>query len=309
MANPQSAIVIDNLSKRYHKDGPWAVHKLNLDVHLGEVFGFLGPNGAGKSTTIRMLMGAISPTSGQATISGHDVTASSRTAHRQVGYLAADMPMDNELTGRQYLHYLASIRGNVDWKHVEKLVHQLECNLQAKIGQLSRGNRQKIALVAALMHNPQLLILDEPTSGLDPLMQNQFNQLIGKRRAQGQTTFVSSHVLSEVQSICDRVGFIRAGKLVDVRPLDELMSQAFKKVRLTSRAINLERRLRTMKGLTNLEVQGHTYHFRLKDHLPQLLSLLQSIKPTDVAIEDANLDDLFMHYYGSSTKARRATDV
>ena len=203
------ALSFDHVSKKYGSSR--GVQKLNFKVDQGEVFGFLGPNGAGKTTTIRMILDFIHTTQGSIKVLGLDSHNEAVAIHKRVGYLSGDMEMDRRLTGRQYLEFVANVRGNVAWSEVQKLVDRLECQTDKKIAYLSRGNKQKIGLVAALMHNPDLLILDEPTSGLDPLIQAEFQKIIREHRAQGKTAFISSHVMSEVEEVCDHIGFIREG--------------------------------------------------------------------------------------------------
>lgn len=213
----QPAIEIKNLTKYYDK--LHGIDDITLEVRKGEIFGFLGPNGAGKSTTINTILDILRPKSGTISILGvshRDV----KKSHRLLGYLATDMETDPSLTGKQYLSFAASLQGDVDKAHVNELATRLKADLSIRIRHLSRGNRQKIGLIAALMHNPEVLILDEPTSGLDPLIQSEFYTILREHQQAGKTTFMSSHVLSEVQEVCNRVGFIKDGKLVQVSDLD-----------------------------------------------------------------------------------------
>ncbi len=221
-ASPTAAIDIRHLSKQYAGSAERALDDLTLQVNPGEVYGFLGPNGAGKSTTIRLLVNFIQPTAGSATVGGHDVVTASIAVRRHLGYLAGDVPIYPKLTGHQYLGYLGALRGGSYAKKIKQLATRLDADLNKKMGDLSRGNRQKIGIIQAFMHEPDIYILDEPTSGLDPLMQEVFYQLVNQAKAQGAAIFMSSHILSEVQKVCDRVGIIKAGRLVREQTLAEL---------------------------------------------------------------------------------------
>ena len=187
---------------------------INLEVGAGEVFGYLGPNGAGKTTTIRTLLDLIRPTSGDALLFGLDSRANSREVRGRTGYLPGEMTLYDRLTGREVLTYTANLRGGVDWGFVDELAERLDSDLSRPVRTLSRGNRQKLGLIQAFMHRPELIIMDEPSSGLDPLLQREFHRMVDEVREDGRTVFVSSHILPEVERICDRVGIIRRGKLV-----------------------------------------------------------------------------------------------
>ncbi|MEO8785356.1 MAG: ABC transporter ATP-binding protein [Candidatus Saccharimonadales bacterium] len=291
---PVPAITLNQVTKKYGSSR--GVQDIDLEVQQGQIFGFLGPNGAGKTTTIRLLLDFIRPSSGKINILGLDSKHDAINIRRRVGYLAGDMEMDHRLTGRQYLEFCANLRGDVPWSNIQKLVDRFGCQTDKKLSQLSRGNKQKVGLVAALMHDPDLLILDEPTSGLDPLVQAEFQQVILDHRRRGKTAFISSHVLSEIQQLCDQVGFIRDGQLVDVQPLRDLEAKAFKKVRLTlSRASH--KALQGVPGLTDIQIDGHQVNCKINGNYRGLLQALAKLPVKDLTIEDADLDDLFLHYY------------
>lgn len=290
------ALKFEHVSKRYGSSR--GVEDLNFSVPRGTIFGFLGPNGAGKTTTIRMILDAIRPTEGSIKVLGLDSRKDSVQAHRRIGYLSGDMEMDRRLTGRQYLEYMASLHGTVAWGSIQKLIDRLDCQLDKKIAYLSRGNKQKVGLVAALMHNPDILILDEPTSGLDPIVQQEFQKLIQEHKAQGKTAFISSHVLSEIQEVCDHVGFIREGKLVDVQPLKSLERKALRKVRVTLTQKRVKA-LQGLKGIHDLTVVGNEITCTVTENFKGLLQALAKLPVKDIVIEEADLDDLFMHYYQS----------
>lgn len=289
------AISLSKLTKRYGNNR--GVTEVSLKAEKGEVFGFLGPNGAGKTTTIRMLMDFIRPTSGTAKVLGLDCQKEPTQIHKRVGFLAGDMEMDPRLTGRQYLEYIANLRGGVPWSKIQVLIDRLQCETERKIGKLSRGNKQKIALVSALMDEPDVLILDEPTSGLDPLMQQEFNSIIHEHRRKGKTAFISSHDLSEVEQICDRIGFIREGQLIAVEPLKALTKQTFKKVQVVFATKPKATDFSKLKNVSDVLVSGKTMTLKLKGDVTPLIKELGKHRLTDVNMQDANLEEIFMTMY------------
>src|SRR5579875_3011267 len=202
------------LTKRYGRSR--GIIDLTFEIEEGEIFGFLGPNGAGKTTTIRTLMGFLRPSAGRATIAGLDCWSQAAAVKRLVGYLPSEFAFDPSLTGAQILTYLGHLRGGIDRTYVQQLCERLDFDPGKRFREYSRGNRQKLGLIQAFMHRPRLLILDEPTSGLDPLNQQEFYQMVSEARTSGHTVFLSSHVLSEVEQTCTRVGIIREGRLVRV---------------------------------------------------------------------------------------------
>jgi ABC-2 type transport system ATP-binding protein len=209
------------------------VEELDLTVQQGEIFGFLGPNGAGKTTTLRLLLDLIRPDSGRALILGMDVRAQRAAIHREIGYLPGELAMWPELSGEDNLEYLGRLRGGVDRAYLRRLVSRFDLDVSRRYRDYSRGNKQKVGLVQAFMHRPRVLLLDEPTSGLDPLVQNTFHELIKEVVGQGSTIFLSSHVLSEVERMCDRAGIIREGRLVRVDRVDALGMGDVHLVRMT----------------------------------------------------------------------------
>lgn len=282
------------------------VSELNLEVEEGTVIGFLGPNGAGKSTTINMLMGYTRATSGHASIFGKDVWHDSVAIHADVGFLASDMALDGNLTGQQLLEYYGRLRGNYPKTYVRELATRLDCNLKRKIKTLSRGNRQKVALIAAFMHKPRLLLLDEPTSGLDPLIQAEFNKIILEHKAEGRTTFISSHVLSEIQELCDRMVFIRQGQVIANKTFAELTEAAPKQVKVKSPDAKLATRLRELHGVSNLTAHKAIIAFAYTGKPGELLEALHGHKIDDVTIADVDLENLFMEYYEDDNGAHNA---
>lgn len=283
-----------------------AVDSLDLSIRKGEIFGFLGPNGAGKSTTIRMILDVARPTSGSIRLFG---MSNRRTpaAHRRIGYLSGDMVLDEDLTGRQYLDFVDSVYGGdraerLNYRH--HLAYELELEIDTKIARYSRGNRQKVGLVAAMMHNPDLLILDEPSSGFDPLIQEVFIKLVQEYRQDGGTVFISSHSLGEVQQLCNRVGFIREGKLAGVVAIDELNRTAIKQIRVAAdkRVLGeLARGAASLKGLTAQKIQPGTLNFTYSGGVRPLLVWLARYDLDDLTIREPELDEVFMTYYQRST--------
>ncbi len=295
-----SALKLDHVSKTYgHFRG---VSDISLEVKPGEIYGFLGPNGAGKSTTINTILDLLRPDSGQISVFGLDNRQNSVEVRRRIGFLAGDMETDPNLTGQQYLRLAANLRGGVPTSDIDKLTRRLKCDLKRKIRHLSRGNRQKIGLVAALMHDPDLLILDEPTSGLDPLIQAEFNQIIKDHKARGKTTFMSSHVLSEVQEICDRVAFIKDGKLIKTGNISELLTAAARHVRVTFEADAPDSRLKTLPGVKAYRILGHKREFEFSGDYNLLLRVLAFKPVKDLEIAEPELERLFMSYYASGDK-------
>lgn len=291
-----------NVSKRFGSFD--AVSDVTIAVKPGEVVGFVGPNGAGKTTTISMIMGFLGSSRGKVEVLGRAISPqSAHHVHSGVGYVAGDMVLPNHLTAEQYLHFAAHAAGR-DQKRYEQLVHQLSPVLDRPIKNLSRGNKQKIALIAALQHRPKLLILDEPTSGLDPLMQDSFLQTIRHEAALGTTVFMSSHILSEVSDVCSRIVFMKNGKFIVDQPITKITEQLGKHVIIS--AIGTEQFTKFLPDFVTL-VSKTTDQVRLTiptDALKPFMRWLGGKNFRDVTIEDRNLDDVFHELY---TKKEGAT--
>jgi len=291
------AIVIDTLTKRYGRSTIPAVDKLSLNIHAGEVYGFLGSNGAGKSTTIRLLLDFIRPSEGKMTIFGKDSLRDSVSIKRDVGYLAGDVALPSKVTGRQLLHYLASLRGGVDKDYLAELEQQFQAQLDKRIGTLSKGNRQKIGLIQALMNKPKLLILDEPTSGLDPMMQEQFYKIIAKAKQAGSAVFLSSHSFSEVERICDRVGIIRDGKLVYEGTVASVTAKHLPTWNVVVVRKSDATKLQQSKDLTVLTHDGTSLSVRPKTTISLALAALSRVSITSMSTSQDDLEDEFMSFY------------
>ncbi len=287
------AIQTEALVKRYGRGGTTALKGLDLQVATGEVFGFLGPNGAGKSTTIRILLDLIRPTSGSVRVFGVD-PRTSPSLRAKVGYLAGDFVVNGRQTGRELLTYLGDLRGGVPAQRIEELASTLDLDLSKRIGSLSQGNKQKLGVVQAFMHRPPLLILDEPTSGLDPFLQQQFVSLVREAAGDGQTVFMSSHVMSEVQQTCDRVGIIRAGSLVAVEHIDDLRKRALRRVEVhfDSDAPSI-----SAPGVSDAVVDGKVLRCKLSGDADALVKAIAQHHVVDLISEEPELEELFFTYY------------
>ena len=291
----QPVIKLENVTKHY--GSAVGIENLDLEVQKGQVFGFLGPNGAGKSTTINMLIDFIRPTSGSIKIFGLDSVEGSIEIRSKLGFLASDFALDKGLTGWQQLEYFGHLRGNFDKKYITQLAERLECKLDKKFRHLSRGNKQKVGLIVALMHKPSLLIFDEPTSGLDPIIQEEFNKIILEQKALGVTTFISSHILSEVQEICDHVAFIRSGKLIVSKPLSEIMDTSQKQIFIKGLNSADAKSLISKLKVTNAQFEPKSLSFNYSGDINQLVSSLAKYKVSDVSIKPTDLESIFMNYY------------
>jgi ABC-2 type transport system ATP-binding protein len=292
-----SAIETFGLTKRY--GSTTAVADLSLRVEPGQIFGFLGPNGAGKSTTIRMLLALQRPTGGRATLLGLDAAADSVEVHRRVGYLPGDLELFPRLTGRQHITWFARGRG-VDDLVARQLVDRFQVMVDRPVRELSKGNRQKIGLVLAFMHQPELLVLDEPTSGLDPLMQHEFESLLREAIAEGRTVFLSSHELGEVQRIADRIAIIKKGMLVAEDTVDGLRRAAPQKMEVRfPYPVDLAE-LSAVKGVTVTASDGPLVLLDVTGEIAPVLKVIASHDPVDLISRPASLDELFLGFYRDS---------
>ena len=285
------------LGKRYRGSKAYALHDLNLHVAPGEVYGLLGPNGAGKSTTIRTLMNFVQPTEGSARIMGLDTVKDNVAIKRSVGYLASDMAMYPKMTGAQFLQYLGELQGDYDAAYQHTLIRMLRAEPAQRLGDLSRGNRQKFAIIQAFMHRPQVLILDEPSSGLDPLMQEAFYTLLHEAKDRGAAIFMSSHIMSEIQKVCDRVGIIRGGQLIAERDIAQMAQEAAHTLDITFRTAPPLAALKRVRGVEVTTQDARHVTLRLRGELPPLLAVLAKEDVVQLDAHQLDLEELFMHYY------------
>ncbi|MEV6276707.1 ABC transporter ATP-binding protein [Nocardia sp. NPDC051832] len=291
-------IAIEHLSKRFGRTV--AVDDLSLGVGHGEVFGFLGPNGAGKSTTIRLLLGLIRPTTGTARIFGHDA-GDVRTAHRHLAYVPADVALWPALTGAEMLELLARLGPGVDLAYRAELIDQFALDPN-KLGKTySTGNRQKVALIAAFATRAPLLVLDEPTSGLDPLMEHEFRRCVAEARNRGQTVFLSSHQLGEVEALCDRVAILRAGRLVEIATLADL-----RRLHRTLVEVSYDGAmpaLADVEGVVGVEALGEgRVRFTLSGSPAPALRVLAAARVTALSLREPSLEEIFLDYYGETVR-------
>jgi ABC-2 type transport system ATP-binding protein len=296
-------IQTNDLTKQYRtrRRGIVALDHLSLSVKQGEIFGFLGPNGAGKTTTIRLLMDFIRPSTGSATLFGLDARRDSKAIRQRVGYLPGELNLWDNETAADIVRYFARVRGGVEQAFVRQLAERLDFDMARKMRTYSTGNKRKIGIILAMMHKPELLILDEPTSGLDPLMQQVFIQLMHEARNGGQTVFLSSHMLSEVQAVCDRVGIIRAGKLQTVDSVMALTKVNFRWVTLTTQeALPLEL-FATVAGAEQITISGDTAQMRLSGDMQPLLSAIGNRYIVDLRTQEPTLEEIFLTYYGEQS--------
>lgn len=284
---------IRHLTKYYKKTR--GVVDITFSIEEGEVFGFIGPNGAGKSTTIRTLLNFIYPTEGSASIFGKDVVRHSKEIRRDVGYLPSEIHYYDDMKVIDLLSYSLNFYPNGDVNRIRELAGQLELDLHRKIEDLSFGNRKKVGIVQALLHSPKLLILDEPTSGLDPLMQQVFFNMLEEERRKGTTIFFSSHVLSEVRNLCDRVAIIKEGRLIKVESIESLMKNKLRSVILT--IDHPEQVEFHIEDIVKVEVRGNDIQLLYGGDIRKLLHIVDALPYRDIRIEEPSLDEIFMHYY------------
>jgi ABC-2 type transport system ATP-binding protein len=275
-----------------------ALVDLDLEVGPGEVFGYLGPNGSGKTTTIRLLLGLARPTAGRAEVLGGHPERDAVAIHRRLAYVPGEASLWPGLTGAETLHLLGRMAGGVDTAYAASLVERFEFDPDKRVRAYSKGNRQKLALVAALMTRAELLVLDEPTAGLDPLMEQVFRDCVREAQARGQTVFLSSHVLAEVDALCERVGILRAGHLVEVGSLDSMRLRASVNVEATFEGPVPD--VTGVPGVTDAVVDGPALRCRVHGPVAPLLGVLASAETTRLVSREATLEELFLEYYGTS---------
>jgi len=275
------------------------VEALDLAVREGEVFGYLGPNGAGKTTTIRLLLDLIRPTRGKARLFGQEVRGHAAELKARVGNLPGELSLWDNLTGRELLTFTSSLRGGVDWSWIEELAGRLELDLSRRVHNLSHGNKQKVGLVQALAHKPALVILDEPTLGLDPLIQQQFYSLVDQMKSEGHTIFISSHILPEIERVCDRVGIIREGQLVAVEQVTELKRKRLRQMEITF-GVPVPVSEFDFPGVRDAVQSDRAVRF-LVEEVPGVFDTIikraAQFQVVDVKVAQATLEDVFLAYY------------
>jgi ABC-2 type transport system ATP-binding protein len=292
-------VVTQALSKRY--GATWALQDLNLEVREGEVLGYLGPNGAGKTTTLRLLLGLISPTSGSATIFGLDVQRRTLEVHRRLAYLPGDVNLWPSLSGKETLALLGRVQGQVDEAYRDELIDRFDFDPTKKVRAYSKGNRQKLALIAALMSHADLMLLDEPTSGLDPLMEQTFRECVAEAKQAGQTVLLSSHILSEVEALCDRVAILRHGKLLQVGTLAELRHLSALSIEATFDGPPPD--VSGVPGVTAVSTHGGRLRCEVTGSIEPLLKVLASAGVQELLSTKPSLEELFLAHYGDGEAA------
>lgn len=286
-------IETNNLTKYYGKS--LGIKDVSIKVNEGEIYGFIGPNGAGKSTTIRLLLSLIYPSSGSAKIFGKDIKEKGVELRENIGYLPSEIFYYDKMKVKELLNYSASFYKRNCEKKIKELSTIMELDLNKKIEDLSYGNKKKVGIVQGLLHEPSLIILDEPTAGLDPLMQKKFFDIIKKENSKGATIFFSSHILSEVQELCNRVAIIRNGSIIETEDIKKLRKNNYKKIEILAENIN-EKALR-IDGVTKLEKTAGDVNFFYKGDINKIIKAISLINAIDVKIEEPTLEEIFMHYY------------
>jgi ABC-2 type transport system ATP-binding protein len=299
---PGTAIRAEGLSKRFgHVE---ALRDLTLEVAEGEVLGYLGPNGAGKTTTIRLLLGLARPTAGRAEMFGLDCEQEAVEAHRRLAYVAGEVSLWPSLTGAETLHLLGRVQGSVDEAYRDELIGRFELDPSKKVRAYSKGNRQKLMVIAALMARADLLILDEPTSGLDPLMEQAFRLSVQEARDRGQTVYLSSHILSEVEALCDRVAILREGALVEIGSLEEMRHLSAVSVEAVCDGTVPD--VSGVPGVSAAEVTGRVLRCQVRGSIEPLLQVLATAGVHQLLSREPSLEELFLAHYGASVASEKA---
>jgi ABC-2 type transport system ATP-binding protein len=291
-----AVVALDHLTKSYGTSR--GIIDVSLDVQEGEIFGFLGPNGAGKTTTIRTMLDLIRPTSGRASVFGIESTADPVSIHRRVGYIPGEFALYDRLSGRQTLEYFANLRGGVDPAFQASLIDRFELDPGKRFKEYSKGNKQKVGVIAALQHRPELLVLDEPTSGLDPLVQQTFFEVLREAVAGGATVFLSSHILSEVEKSCQRVAIIRDGRLAKLGTVDSLRDLAHHQVELRFAGPVPAEQFRALPGVSELVAEDHTIRMRVAGAITPVVRAAAQFELLDFVSREPSLEETFLAEYG-----------
>jgi ABC-2 type transport system ATP-binding protein len=296
-----AVIKTEQLTKSYGSHR--GIVDIDLEVDEGEAFGFLGPNGAGKTTTIRTLLDHIRPTSGRALVFGIETTVDPVAIHRRLGYLPGEFTLYDKLTGGQTIEYFANLRGGVDPQYQADLIARLDIDPSRRFREYSKGNKQKIGLVIALQHRPDLLVLDEPTSGLDPLVQQTFYEVIREAKAEGRTIFLSSHILSEVERTCDRVAIIRDGRLIRVDRVEALRDLAHHQVEIVFTSDVPQAEFEGLPGVSELVAHDHTLRMRVSGTITPVVRAAAKYELLDFVSREPSLEEVFLAEYGEKAAA------
>lgn len=292
----EQSIVLNGLTKNYGKHR--GINNLSFSVNKGEIFGFIGPNGAGKSTTIRTLMGLIRPTAGSATIFGLDCQTQAHVIAKDLGYLPSEDSYYENMKVHELLQYTADLYGKNCKAKMQELSERLNLDLSRRISDLSLGNRKKVGIVSALMTSPKLVIMDEPTSGLDPLIQQTFYDILREENRRGTTIFLSSHVLSEVQKLCDRVAILKEGKLISIQSIKELRESGYKKVSVSTKNA-IPNHYFNMPGIANYSENADktSATFMYNGNITDVIDRIHALALEDVFLEEPSLEEIFLHFY------------
>lgn len=291
------AIKINNLTKTYGKSR--GIDKINIKVNEGEIFGFIGPNGAGKSTTIKTLLNFIFPTEGTGEILGFDIVSDSVKIKEFTTYVPSDVRYYSDVRVKEIINYAKSFFKGISDEYIAKLCNELDINVDKKIGELSLGNKKKVAIIQAIISNPKVIILDEPTNGLDPLIQQKLFKILLEEKNKGKTIFLSSHNLSEVEKFCDRVAVIKEGKIIDVLDLSMLDRNIGKKISLKAENFDIKK----IDGISQkVELQNGEVEFIFNGDINDLILVLSKVNIEKLSIEDIKLEESFFHYYKDGGK-------
>ena len=297
-----AVIKTEKLTKSYGSHR--GIVEVDLEVEQGEVFGFLGPNGAGKTTTIRVLLDLIRPTAGKAFVFGIETTVDPVSIHRRVGYLPGEFTLYDRLTGGETLEYFANLRGGLDRAYQASLIERFDLDPSRKFKEYSKGNKQKVGLVAALQHKPDLLVLDEPTAGLDPLVQQTFFAVLREAVADGRTVFLSSHVLSEAEKACDRVAIIRDGRIVMVDRVDALRDLATHQVELRFTGPVPAAEFEQIAGVSNVVAEDHALRMHVTGPIAPVVKAAARYELADFVSREPSLEETFLAQYGQAPAAQ-----
>lgn len=299
---PTTVIETDALTKWFGRHR--GIEDVSLRIERGEIYGLLGPNGAGKSTAIRLLLGMLKPSSGSCTMYGHDSWGDRVAAHEHIGMLPSDFGYEDDLTGRQVLKLFARLRGGTVGAHADELAERLRADLDRPQKELSRGNHQKIGLIQALAHEPDLVIMDEPTSGLDPLMQEEFLRIIGEIREQGRTVLLSSHNMAEVERACDRIAMIHEGKVLEIETVSSLLARSPKQVNVVFEDAPAAADFGRIEGVADVRVDGNTLDLTVHGNIDGVIREVSKHRVVDLICERPSLETAFVQLYENGGEAR-----